>query len=376
MTLDPPDPRVDDPRVPDGAAHLRALAQAPRAAGSAEERAAREYCAGVLRGLGFDVAIEQFEYSALPGKFGTPVAGALAMVTVIASACLAGLYHAPRAAAYVLAGGLLILGIFAWRMLGDGVLDLPWMRQRGENLVARRGAEPPRAWLVAHVDSKSQPIPSKERMLGITLLALSIVLAVIAIGMTLALGSTRTILYLLCVGLAAAGGRAVVYSVVRNESAGAVDNASGVAAVLSAAAKLDPSAAVGLLIPSAEELGLAGARAWVRAHAAEQATVLNCDGVDDQGELTIMYTRARPAAIVDAVQRVASNVNVRRMPPGLLLDSVAFADRGWSAVTVSHGSMRTLARVHTKLDSLENLSGHSIEPTSAVLARVAEALSR
>ena len=376
MTPAPPDLRVDDPAIPEGIAHLRVLAQSPRAAGSAEERAAREYCAGVLRGLGFDVAIEHFEYSALPGKYGTPIAGALAMGTVIASAWLAGLYRAPRAAAYVLGGGLLLLGLFAWRMLGDGVLDLPWMRQRGENLVARRGAEPPRVWLVAHVDSKSQPIPSKERMLGITLLALAMMLAIVALVLTLAFGSARTILYLLCVGLAAAGGRAVVYSVVRNESPGAVDNASGVAAVLSAVAKLERSAAVGVLIPTAEELGLAGARAWVRTHAAERAFVVNCDGVDDQGELTIMYTRTRPAAIVDAVQRVASRAAVRRMPPGLLLDSVAFADRGWSAATVSHGSMRTLARVHTPFDSLQILGGRSIESVSVVLARAAEALAR
>jgi len=98
--------------------------------------------------------------------------------------------------------------------------------------------------------------------------------------------------------------------------------------------------------------------------------------VDDQGELTIMYTRTRPAAIVDAVQRVASRVTVRRMPPGLLLDSVAFADRGWSAATVSHGSMRTLARVHTPFDSLQILGGRSIESVSVVLARAAEALAR
>ena len=376
MTPTAPDLRVDDTGIPDGVAHLRVLAQSPRAAGSEEERAARDYCADVLRGLGFDVAIEQFEYSALPGRYGTPIAGALATGTVIASAWLAGLYRAPRLAAYVLAGGLLILGIFAWRMLGDGVLDLPWMRVRGENLVARRGAEPPRVWLVAHVDSKSQPIPSKTRVLGIALVALAIVLAIVAIGLTLAFGSARTILYLLCVGLAAAGGRAVVYSVVRNESPGAVDNASGVAAVLSAAAKLEASAAVGVLIPTAEELGLAGARAWVRTHAAEQAFVVNCDGVDDQGELTIMYTRSRPAAIVDAVQGATSKVSVRRMPPGLLLDSVAFADRGWSAATVSHGSMRTLARVHTPFDSLEILQGRAIEPMSVVLARAAEALAR
>lgn len=376
MTAEPLDQRVDDAPMSDGVAHLRVLAQTPRAAGSTEEHAAREHCAGVLRALGFDVAVEPFEYSALPGRYGTPVAGGLAAAAVIASVWLAGLYHMPRAATIVFGGALLVLALFVWRMLGDGVLDLPMLRRRGENLVARRGAGAPRVWLVAHVDSKSQPVPSRLRMLGVVLLAGAIALTIVTLGLTLAFGSSRTILNLLCVGLAAAGGRAVAYSIVGNDSPGAVDNASGVAAVLSAAAKLEPTAAVGVLIPSAEELGLAGARAWVRAHAAERGFVLNCDGVDDYGELTIMYTRSRPTAIVEAVEGVANDVRVRRMPPGLLLDSVAFADRGWSAATVSHGSMRTLARVHTPLDSLEHLTGRSIEPMSAVLARAAEALAR
>jgi Zn-dependent M28 family amino/carboxypeptidase len=164
---------------------------------------------------------------------------------------------------------------------------------------------------------------------------------------------------------------------VGNASPGAVDNASGVAAVLAAAARMDASAAVGVLLPSAEELGLAGARAWIRVHGAERAFVLNCDGVDDQGELTIMYTRSLPAPIVDAVREAAAgSLHVRRMPPGLLLDSVAFADAGWSAATVSHGSMRTLARVHTPLDSLERLDGRHIAPVARVLAGAAEALAR
>ena len=38
-----------------GAAHLAALARAPRAAGSAAENEAREYCARVLLAAGFDV---------------------------------------------------------------------------------------------------------------------------------------------------------------------------------------------------------------------------------------------------------------------------------------------------------------------------------
>ena len=362
---------------PDGVAHLRALAATPRFAGSAEESAARAYCAGVLRDGGWDVSITPFEYSALPGRYGTPIGGAIAAVTVTATCVLAGIYRSPGVALTVFGAGLLVLTSFALRMLGDGVLDLPCMRTQGENLEATRGSAPPRVWLVAHLDSKSQPIPSQSRILGVVMLSLSIALTLVALALTLAAGSTRTILYLVCVGLAGAGARAVVYSVVRNESTGAVDNASGVAAVLAAAARLEGDAAVGVLIPSAEELGLAGARAWLRANGAERAFVLNCDGVDDQGELTLMYTRTMPRPIVDAVRQVAGKrLHVRRMPPGLLLDSVAFADAGWTAATVSHGSMRTLARVHTKYDSLEILRGDSIQPVSVVLARAAEALSR
>ena len=359
-----------------GVAHLRELARAPRAAGSAEEREARGYCAAVLRGLGFECSIESFSYSAFPGRYGTPVAGAIAAASVLVAFWLATVEGAPRAAAIAFGAGLLLLVLFVWIMLGDGVLDLPWLRVAGENLIARRGDAPPRVWLVAHVDSKSQPLPTRLRMAGIAILATSVVLTIVALALTLGTGSPRIILWMLCAALAAVGGRAALASVVRNDSPGAVDNASGVAAVLAAAALLDRTAAVGVLIPSAEELGLAGARAWVRAHGGERAYVMNCDGVDDQGELTLMYTRTIPVPIVDAVQRVTGAVRTRRMPPGLLLDSVAFADAGWSAATLSHGSMRTLARVHTRSDALDALTGSQVDPMAWVLARAAEALAR
>jgi Peptidase family M28 len=361
----------------DGVAHLRALAARPRFAGSAEEASARAYCARVLRDAGWDVSVAPFEYSTLPGRFGTPIGGAIATATVAVTSVLAGVLHAPRAASIVFVAGLLALGVFTRRMLGDGVLDLPWMRARGENLVARRGAASPRVWLVAHLDTKSQPIPSKTRMLGVLLLVAALGLTMLALALTLVADWPRTTPWLLCIVLGVVGGGIVVASVVGNESPGAVDNGSGVAAVLSAAARLDESVAVGVLLPSAEELGLAGARAWVRACGAERAFVLNCDGVDDQGELTIMYTRGLPVPIVDAVRdSAAGDVRVRRMPPGLLLDSVAFADAGWSAVTVSHGSMRTLGRVHTPADSLDRLEGRAIESVAALLAGTAEALAR
>jgi acetylornithine deacetylase/succinyl-diaminopimelate desuccinylase-like protein len=376
MTQEQPGQSLEEAWGHDGVGHLRALARTHRAAGSAEEHEAREYCAGVLRNLGFVVTSEPFEYSAFPGKYGTAAAGAIAAVSVLVTFWLAVVEGAIVAASIAFGAGLLLLLLFVWSMLGDGVLELPWLRSTAHNLVARRGEAPPSVWLVAHVDSKSQPLPMVVRMAGIAMLALGVVLTGIALALTLGTGSSRTILWIICAVLAAVGGRAVAASVVRNESYGAVDNASGVAAVLSAAALVDPTAAVGVLISSAEELGLAGARAWVRALADERAIVVNCDGVDDQGELSLMYTRARPESIVAAVQRAAGEVRAVRMPPGMLLDSVAFASAGWTTATLSHGSMHTLRRVHTRLDTLAELKGSLVAPMAWVLARTAEALAR
>src|SRR5439155_6886045 len=72
---------------------------------------------------------------------------------------------------------------------------------------------------------------------------------------------------------------------VTDRSAGAVDNAAGVVAVLATLDALPLEAGVGVLFPDAEEYGLLGARALVR----ERANLLgdtclgNFDGVDDRG---------------------------------------------------------------------------------------------
>jgi hypothetical protein len=134
---------------------------------------------------------------------------------------------------------------------------------------------------------------------------------------------------------------------------------------------------IGVLLPSAEELGLAGARAWVRDRRGEQGIAINCDGVDDGGALTIMYSGMPAMEIIDAMRASADEpTRVRRMPLGLLLDSVALSDSGWRSVTVSRGSLPSLRRVHTREDSLEHLRGDGISRTAGVLARAAEALAR
>jgi putative aminopeptidase FrvX len=165
----------------------------------------------------------------------------------------------------------------------------------------------------------------------------------------------------------------VIASVVGARSDGAVDNAAGVAAVLLAATLVRGDVALGVLLPSAEELGLAGARAWARG--VRPGIALNCDGVDDMGELTIMHRGSVPDGLLQALQTAApARLRVRRMPVGVLTDSVALTDRGWAAVTVSRGSLATLRRIHTPADSLASLRGEGIDDVATLLARAVEAL--
>jgi hypothetical protein len=275
-------------------------------------------------------------------------------------------------AAILVVGVVFTIGYAQW-MMRRGVLDFPLMRATGVNLAAVRGEAEPKVWLVAHLDSKSQPVPSVARVGGIALLVLALLLAVAGVLLTLAGVPSRT-LWIGAAATATVGALPVVASVVGRRSDGAVDNASGVAAVLAAAALVGRDVSCGVLLPSAEELGLAGGRAWARAHAATVA--LNCDGVDDEGELLIMYNRRIPTDVVTALRNASPRpARVRRMPLGLLTDSTALADAGWRTVTVSHGSLATLRRVHTSSDSLANLRGTSVDDVSAILARAAEALA-
>ena len=356
-----------------GERHLAALAREPRPAGSDAEERARRYAEGVLVSAGFHVTREPFGYSTFPGRYGTPIGGALAAATVLLAAVAALSAQGAHAPLTVVVVGLLVLAAFAWSMLGDAVLTLPMAREGGVNVMATRPGQAPRVWLVAHLDSKSQPVPSLLRVIGVMMLASALVLAIVATALQLAALPNRTVWWLAALD-ALLGAGPVVASVVGSRSAGALDNASGVAAVLAAAEILAPGTAVGVLLPSAEELGLAGARAWARTRA--PGVALNCDGVDDDGAVTIMHGAHAPMDVVNAVRSAAArDVHVRRMPLGLLTDSVALVDRGWRAITLSRGSLASLRRVHTPHDSLEALQGSGIPEMATLLARAAEALS-
>jgi Zn-dependent M28 family amino/carboxypeptidase len=171
----------------------------------------------------------------------------------------------------------------------------------------------------------------------------------------------------------------VVLSVVGARSNGARDNASGVATVLCAVELLAPDTPAGVVFTTAEELGLAGARAWSREQGRGVATAINVDTVDDRGDLSVMYSGQLPQPLVgvltSSANRRADRIVVRRLMPGLLTDAVALADAGWETVTISRATMSTLGRVHTPADTAEGMTAVGISETAAMLAEALESFT-
>ncbi len=377
--------------MPNTSRHLRAIGAGPRPAGGPGEAAARAYAAGVLRTAGYDVHAVPFPYSDAPGRIGTPVAGVWAGLT-LGAAAIAGAGGRPGIALATLVGGAAALAAVGAWVARAGTVRLGWRRRAGINVVATRGVsasapdvlpgEGVGLWLVAHLDTKSQPVPMIARVGGV----------IGAIACAVGMGAAASVEFVaardvvgragwIALGLlGVAAAVPIAATTVGADSDGALDNASGVAAVLGAAEALtatgDVGRAIGVLLTSAEELGLAGAHAWADAWARvgrAPAVAFNCDGVDDAGPLTVLRGARLTPSVRRALDLVADRARVRRIPPGLLVDAVALAATGWGAVTVSRGTWGTLARIHTRRDTLAHLRGDGLEEAAALLVALVQA---
>lgn len=314
----------------------------------------------MLRGIGCDVAEHPFEYSTFPGRWGTPLFGAVVAVLMFVAAREGRGGHGARALAALLIAAAILSACGRW--LGrSGVLDLPFARARSTNLVATRGA--PMLWLVAHLDSKSQPIPIGVRAIAIlaciTLLgvAMGVSVAQMVVSMPPLVWPALAVAELLAA-------LPVMASVVGARSPGALDDASGVASLLRTVEMLPRETAIGVLLTSAEELGLAGARAWARQ--APPSSGINIDGVDDVGSMRLICSGRAPRALQ---QRLGTSwPAASRLVPGVLMDGVALADAGWEIVNISKGGWRTVSRIHTPSDDLAHLEGSGVEELARSLA--------
>ncbi|HEX6576258.1 MAG TPA: M20/M25/M40 family metallo-hydrolase [Gemmatimonadaceae bacterium] len=327
---------------------------------------------------------ESFTYSQFPARFGPFICGLIFAAGMYLAGHLASSRAAPVAGIACALSSAALAGI-AGSCLLKHTLSMPLNRAAGVNLVAKRGSSEPSVWVVAHLDSKSQTI---RMLLRIGSIAVAWIFFILTLGtmvaqvsrMSVAAGYAEQMLALesgigsLLTGLAILP---LAFCFIRNESPGALDNATGVASVLLALKELSRDRNVGVLFTSAEELGLAGARAFVASHGSK-AIVINCDTVDDDGRFVCMTSdkRSRTAtAIAKAGNEIGHSIKIRGMIRGILTDSIPFDQTGWEAVTVSRGNLRTLAVVHTSGDEPARLNGAGVALAARLIAATVEELA-
>ena len=350
------------------------LSATPRFAGSDEETRARSRCRRELEQAGFTCEEQPFTYSQWLARWAVPLISFALGGLVLGVGLLALRRNSSTPGVVFFA---LFAAVFASEIspTKGWVLRFPWSTAVAVNLEARRGT--PTVWLVAHLDSKSQTVPMLLRIAG----TVSLYTAAMLVGFgglaMLLWGTVAEPAVIIALPLALFGALTAGLCFIRNESPGAVDNASGVAAVLLAAQSPDAPASLGVLITSGEELGLAGAIAWAR-KSPSQLMILNCDTVDEVGAYRCMYS-VEPMRVVaaarNAAQRQGIEMKLGRMIPGIMADSMAFSRWPWSAITLSRGTLATLARIHTRRDNSSKLSGEGSAEASVLLSAMAKELS-
>lgn len=350
----------------DTGAALREIATTPRLTGSdgAAEVAAK--IRARFEAMGYDVDEREFTFSPLLGRFGITAVGALYLVAVFTASMFLYTNH-PFGALALLLILLIILGLGA--LFARAAIDtLPFGRQQGANLFATRPGALPRYIIMAHRDTKSQPVPLAFRGPAIALGVLVWVALVVASLLHAARPLPSAVILALGV-IAVITGVILIFCWVDNRSPGALDNASGVVAALGIAARERDAGDVAFLITDAEELGLAGARA-AAGGLPPVFGVINLDGLDDSGAFYVLerfgVVKKRglaphlAAALLQEADALGEDTHRRDLPFGIAVDHIPMVRAGIPALTVMRGTMQSLRRVHRPGDDLDHLRGDGV----------------
>ncbi len=372
-----------DPRT--ALRYAEAMAR-PRLVGTAGEAAVREELANQLEAAGCRVERELFHFwNAANYALALQVLGAV----VLAGLSLVRLISYPAAAL-----GLLVMLVAVpfitkgseWLSLIPDTRPDAWctrlLRRAGlvhaaQNLVATPKDAPgspdcKHLYLMAHYDSKSQPLPITVRAVLFMVLFGSIFGFILFTGLASFFSFLTPGVFLM--GLAVMGsGLPHLCNVVGNKSPGAIDNASAVGLVLHLAEVLanTPELCSGLrityLLTSAEEVCLLGASAHVmrRREAFKTATAdrkllfLNFDGVGIKGRLAYDGRGGKTprGELVRLTEEAAQATGIHVTPfrlLGALFDHIPFARRNLDAMTLL--SLGKASRtVHTPRDDIRQL---------------------
>lgn len=405
-----------DPQI--ALAYARRFAR-PRLAGSDENRRIAGEIAALLESWGYRVARDTFEFSTAYNLF---IAFEVLACLLLALASLVLWVSSPWASAILAASIVGVIAATPWlnRAAQAGAsrpldaAERPGWWQRlclrlgrrltGANLIASLPSasdDPnlPRVLLVAHYDSKSQRLPIVVRVACFALaIAGSLLYACASIAHAL---TAFPILSLLAAGAAAIAFFAAIpllFLDVGDLSPGAIDNASGLGALLHLAEVLavrqdwQTRLRLTILVTDAEELGVVGASAYIRRHLSALRRdaqgaglhILNFDGVGVDADVRLAgvpsnrHNSARALARADRVriatwvERAARDCGLHVKPfsmVGLSYDHVPFAEAGFDAVSLIAIGRATWA-VHTPHDTAELLHPRGFAQAGAIALRV------
>ena len=312
--------------------------------------AARREIAALLKSMGYIVTEHPFRCG--PGRLeALPLTGTgLTFLALILAPLLFAEVNRWAALAVYLTGGAAIAGLALRTGLGQ-----PPLERSDANLIAARPAAAPRIWIVAHLDTKAQRQSMLGRLVAIWISIAVVVAAGVAVAVRLG-GPLSAPLALGCGALLLLAGALLGRGRLEGQTAGACDNGSGIVALLSAAEHARGDA-IGFIVTSAEEFGMLGAEAMARERATmfPGCAVVNFDTIDDAGALYVVRhdNRSEPLArlMVDLLKGLAPSVRERRLPMGILTDSLPLSRVAAGTVTVGRLDRRTLGRMHTPGDA-------------------------
>jgi hypothetical protein len=353
----------------DVSAALREIGSTPRLTGS---EGAAEVGARIVEHfntIGYDVEQRDFTFNPVIGRFGITAVGALYFIATFTASMFLYTNHPYGAIALLL---ILLFVVGTCGLLARAAIDrFPFGRRQGTNMLATRTGARPRYIIMAHRDTKSQPVPLSFR--GPAIVLAIIVWVGLLVAALLHIARPLPGIVILVLGaLAAVTGVILIFCWVDNHSPGALDNASGVVAALGIAARERDAGDVGVLITDAEELGLAGSRAAAGGLPAVFG-VINLDGLDDTGTFYVFerfgilrkqgLAPHLAVALLQEAEALGLDMDRRDLPFGIPVDHIPIVKAGVPALTVMRGSLASLRRVHRPTDDLDHLRGDGINKT-------------
>ena len=386
----------------------------PRVVGTPEEKAVAGYLAEQLRRYGFKVSHQGFKFS---NALETAIFVELMIGTILVLLTLGYWIYtgqAPSLFAALIIGLVLLVSPFN-RAVQNGSVTLTSERpdRRWSRFCARLGGrfyarnivathattedDPrPHLMLVSHYDSKSQRISLVKR---IALFALFISAGLVYAALLL-LGNLLPELLPAAVLVAFSvlvAGLVLMSLRVGNLSPGAIDNAAGVGVCLQLAKSyhqdqdFQNKIAISILITSAEEFGLMGARAYLREYkdalqqrqSRQPQYILNFEGNGLTGKVFMVtdsntgtFPESAPT-LSDYIRKAAAQVGmeVRRLViPGALMDHMPFSEAGFDALSLITIGSGTRA-IHTEEDTPDKLSVEGFEQVGDLAIKLIQLLS-